>query len=52
MGKATKRTTVPLESKLRWLDGKNKLVKENAATSDELINFRERMIRPSFFFSV
>ena len=32
----------PLESKLEWLDGKNKLVKENAAASNEPINFRER----------
>ena len=34
----------PLESKLKWQGGKNKLVKENAAASNEPINFRERMI--------
>ena len=44
MGKATKGSTVPLESKLSRLGGKNKLVKENAAASNESINFRERMI--------
>ena len=32
-----------LESKLKWLGGKNKLAKENAAASNEPINFRERM---------
>ena len=34
----------PLESKLKQLGRKNKLVKENAAASNEVINFRERMI--------
>ena len=34
----------PLQSKLKWQGGKNKLVKENAAASNELINFRETMI--------
>ena len=34
----------PLESKLKRLGGRNKLVKENAAASNEPINFRERMI--------
>ena len=28
-----------------WLGGKNKLVKENAAASNEPINFRERIIK-------
>ena len=37
-------TELPLESKLKRLGGKNKLVKENVAASNELINFRERMI--------
>ena len=32
------------ESKLKQLSRNNKLVKENAAASNELINFRERMI--------
>ena len=32
------------ESKLKQLGGKNKLVKENMSASNELINFRERMI--------
>ena len=30
----------PLESKLKWLSGKNKLVKENASASNEPMNFR------------
>ena len=34
----------PLESTLKRLGGKNKLVKENAAASNEAINFRETMI--------
>ena len=34
----------PLESKIKQLGGKNNLVKENAAASNEPINFRERMI--------
>ena len=34
----------PLESKLKRLGGKNKLVRENAAALNELIKFRERMI--------
>ena len=34
----------PLESKLKRLGGKNKLVKENAAASNEPLNFREGMI--------
>ena len=34
----------PLESRLKWIGGKNKLVKVNAAASNELIKFRERMI--------
>ena len=34
----------PLESKLKRLGRKNKLVKENAAASNEPINFREKMI--------
>ena len=34
----------PLESKLKRLGGKRKLVIENAAASNEPINFRERMI--------
>ena len=42
MGKATKQR--PQESELKWLGGKNKLVKENAAASNEPINFREKMI--------
>ena len=39
MGKATKGVT--LQSKLKWLGRRNKLVKENAASSNEPINFRE-----------
>ena len=35
-----------LESKLKRLGGKNKLGKENAAASNEPINFREGMIMP------
>ena len=34
----------PLERKQKQLGWKNKLVKENAAASNEPINFRERMI--------
>ena len=34
----------PLESNVKRLAGKNKLVKENAAASNEPMNFRERMI--------
>ena len=33
----------PLESKLKRLGGKNKLVKENVAASNEQINFRKRI---------
>ena len=42
MGKATKE--LPLESKLKRPGGKNKLVQENAAASNEPINFIERII--------
>ena len=42
MGKATMGTTAEKQTKAaRW---ENKLVKENAATSNEWINFRGRMI--------
>ena len=34
----------PLESKLKRLDGKNELVKQTAAASNEPLNFSERMI--------
>ena len=34
----------PLESKLKQLGGKNKLVKENAAAANKPMIFRERMI--------
>ena len=33
-----------LESKLKRVGGKNKLIKENAAASNERMNFRETMI--------
>ena len=42
MGKATKGTTA--RKQLNRLGGKNKLVQENAAASNEPINFGERMI--------
>ena len=43
-GEGNKGNVRPLENKLKWLGGKNKLVKENAAASNEPINFREKMI--------
>ena len=42
MGKATKGKTAGKQTKAA--SGKNKLVKENTAASNEPINFRERMI--------